>query len=319
LAANVRKEIASSHRRIVGVVINAVDDNLLKGEQLDTRWTCDEIKLLPTLLHEARLAHRLVVLLSDHGHVLDHQTKGRPQEGGERWRHDEGNPEADEIQVEGSRVVIPEDHKLIAPWSEKVRYSFKKNGYHGGLTPQEMVIPIAVLSPVETCPNGWIEAQNDTPDWWEEPVVEAPPPETLAPLEERKPKRPGFLFDLEGLEEEEARVLERAEPAAAKQSPWIAALLASPILTEQKHLAGRSVPSDEQIADLLAALDVRGGKMTDSALARRLALPLIRLRGFLAVMQRVLNVEGYAVLTRDEASNTVELNRDLLCRQFDLT
>ena len=35
-------------------------------------------------------------------------------------------------------------------------------------------------------------------------------------------------------------------------------------------------------------------------------------------MQRVLNVEGYAVLGRDEASDTVELDRDLLLRQFDL-
>ena len=60
---------------IVGVVINAVDDNLLKGEQIDTRWSRDEIKVLPALLHEARMARRLVVLLSDHGHVLDCQTQ----------------------------------------------------------------------------------------------------------------------------------------------------------------------------------------------------------------------------------------------------
>jgi len=320
LAANVRKQIASPQRRIVGVIINAVDDSLLKGEQLDTRWTCDEIKILPTLLHEARLARRLVVIVSDHGHVLDHQTEGRLyEEAGERWRHDDGKPRSDEIQIRGSRVVIPEDHQLIAPWSEKVRYGIKKNGYHGGLAPQEMVIPIAVLSPGETCPDGWNEAQNEVPDWWEEPVVEALPPEAPVLREERKPKKPGFLFDLEGPEQEEAQTLEGAELAAAEKSPWIAAFLASPVLAEQKQLAGRSVPSDQQIADLLGALDVRGGKMTDSALARRLALPLIRLPGFLAVMQRVLNVEGYAVLTRDEASNTVELNRDLLCRQFGLT
>ena len=71
LAADVRKEIGSAHRKIVGVVINAVDDNLLKGGQIDTRWSRDEIKVLPALLHEARMARRLVVLVSDHGHVLD--------------------------------------------------------------------------------------------------------------------------------------------------------------------------------------------------------------------------------------------------------
>jgi hypothetical protein len=66
------------------------------------------------------------------------------------------------------------------------------------------------------------------------------------------------------------------------------------------------------------ALDSRGGKMTTAALARAINCPPIRFRGLLAVAQRVLNVDGYAVLARDEASDTVELNRDLLCRQFDL-
>ena len=81
LAADVRKEIGSAHRKIVGVVINAVDDNLLKGGQIDTRWSRDEIKVLPALLHEARMARRLVVLVSDHGHVLDCQTQARPWRG----------------------------------------------------------------------------------------------------------------------------------------------------------------------------------------------------------------------------------------------
>ena len=99
---------------------------------------------------------------------------------------------------------------------------------------------------------------------------------------------------------------------------WIKAFLTSPILAEQKHLAGRTVPADGIIIKLLTALDRRGGKLTSTALARAIDYPLLRLRGLLAVMQRVLNIDGYAVLTRDEASDTVELNRDLLCRQFDL-
>jgi hypothetical protein len=35
LAADIRNEIGSVHRKIVGVVVNAVDDHLLKGEQID--------------------------------------------------------------------------------------------------------------------------------------------------------------------------------------------------------------------------------------------------------------------------------------------
>ena len=151
LAADVRKEIGSAHRKIVGVVINAVDDNLLKGGQIDTRWSRDEIKVLPALLHEARMARRLVVLVSDHGHVLDCQTQARPGEGGERWRVASGEPAADELLIQGQRVAV-EGHRLIAPWSERVRYGMMKNGYHGGLTPQEMVVPIVVLSSSDKFP-----------------------------------------------------------------------------------------------------------------------------------------------------------------------
>ena len=81
LAGDVREEIASPNRRIVGVVINAIDDQLLKGEQLDTRWTRDTIPVLPALLHEAKQSRRLVVITSDHGHVLDCSSVSRPGEG----------------------------------------------------------------------------------------------------------------------------------------------------------------------------------------------------------------------------------------------
>jgi len=131
LAANVREAIASTQKRVVGVVINAVDDHLLKGEQLDLRWTRDEIKVLPSLLYEARSARRVVVVLSDHGHLLDHQTQGRPGEGGERWRPDDGQAR------------------------------------EGGPTPQEMVIPITVLAAGDIRLAGWAEAPDPTPEWWE--------------------------------------------------------------------------------------------------------------------------------------------------------
>ena len=181
VAAEVRDAIAAAQRRVVGVVVNAVDDSLAKGEQIDTRWTHDEIKILPTLLHEAKAAHRIVILLADHGHVVDHQTQGRRGEGGERWRIDDAQPAADELQVSGSRVLIPANHRLIAPWTEKVRYGVKKNGYHGGVSPQEMVIPITVLCASDAVPAGWVEAAMTTPAWWDEPFL-APQPAVAVPL-----------------------------------------------------------------------------------------------------------------------------------------
>jgi hypothetical protein len=319
LAANVREAVASANKRVIGVVINAVDDHLLKGEQLDLRWTRDEIKVLPALLYEARSARRVVVFLSDHGHILDHQTEQRPGEGGERWRQGDGSPTEGELLVQGPRVLVAEGQRLIAPWSERLRYGNRKNGYHGGLTPQEMVIPITVLASTELRVPGWSETPDPTPDWWETAPAVTPIPIVVPSVKSLPRKPPETLWDM--AEREPPSVAETPPvvvPPVAPRPEWIAALLACPLFAEQKRLGGRTVPSDELFGKLVAALDGAGGKMTATALARRLETPPFSLRGMLAVMQRVLNVDGYAVLGRDEASETISLDRDLLLRQFDL-
>ena len=321
LAAEVRKEIASTHRRVVGVVINAVDDHLLKGEQIDTRWTRDEIKMLPALLHEARIARRLVVLLSDHGNVLDCHAKGRNYKdeaaGGERWRTAIGKPEDDEFVVEGSRVVA-EDQRIIAPWSESVRYGIKKNGYHGGLTPQEMIAPIAVLASTDDFPEDWSEQPIDTPGWWDDvsptEVFKAAPAPKLKPV---KPQPKVTLFDM-GDEETVSTPAGSETPTESQMPAWVTRLVACSVFQEQKRFGGRGIPTDDVFTRLLSALDDRGGKMTSAALARALEFPAVRLPGLLAKAERVLNVDGYDVLRRDDASDTIELNRNLLLTQFDL-
>ena len=317
LAANVREAIASTQKRVVGVVINAVDDHLLKGEQLDLRWTRDEIKVLPSLLYEARSARRVVVVLSDHGHLLDQQTEARPGEGGERWRPDDGRPGEGELAVHGPRVLLGQGHRLIAPWSERVRYGAKKNGYHGGLTPQEMVIPITVLAAGDIRLAGWAEVPDPTPEWWEAASTVPTAPALVPPLKPPEPKMPRTLWDLEP-EPAPAAPATSGQPAPMPPPDWLAALLASPLFLEQKKLGGRIVPADDVFDSLLAGLDGAGGKLTATALARKLGVPPFRLRGLLAVVQRVLNIDGFAVLSRDEQSDTIELDRGLLLHQFDL-
>ena len=327
LAADIRKEIGSAHRKIVGVVVNAVDDHLLKGEQIDTRWSRDEIKVLPVLLHEAKMAGRTVILLSDHGHILDCNAKGKQYEGGERWRFDETNVGEGELKITGERVVIPETRNLIAPWTEKIRYGIKKNGYHGGVSPQEMVIPIAVLNSSNAFPAGWSEAPVDTPLWWD--IASSPTstePETILNLKpvEPKPVPSGMLFNVDELVQQAENAapvdtIPDSTPTASKaQAEWISRLHLSHVYEEQKRLGGRSVPADAVITRLLHAIDERGGKITSAALARAIQMPPLRLRGLLAIAQRVLNVDGYEVLSRDDVSDTIQLDRALLLKQFDL-
>lgn len=327
LAADIRKEIGSAHRRVVGVVINAVDDHLLKGEQIDTRWSRDEIKVLPVLLHEAKMAGRTVILLSDHGHILDCNAKGKQHEGGERWRFDEANVTEGELRISGPRVVIPEARKLIAAWTEKIRYGIKKNGYHGGVSPQEMVIPVAVLNSSLAYPAGWSEAPLDTPVWWELLAkIATVEPDTIVKLKPAEPRAAttGMLFNVDELgSPAETSTPEISNPdvsstSAKHPAEWINRLLQSPVYDEQKRLGGRSVPSDAVVMRLLQAIDERGGKITSAALARAIQMPPIRLRGLLAIAQRIFNVDGYEVLSRDDGSDTIQMDRALLLKQFDL-
>ena len=212
-------------------------------------------------------------------------------------------PGEGELRLSGPRVMIAESKAVIVPWSESIRYGIKKNGYHGGVAPQEMVTPIAVLAPSDAFPEGWVDVPVDVPLWWEEPaaapVVTAKVPARTKPP---KPEQTGLLFDME-----EENVKERKLPCENRsRNGMVATLFRSPIFEQQKKLAGRSVPPEEILRSVFSALDQRGGRMTSAALARTVNYPPMRLRGLLAVMQRVLNIDGFAVLTRDEASDTVE-------------
>jgi hypothetical protein len=44
----------------------------------------------------------------------------------------------------------------------------------------------------------------------------------------------------------------------------------------------------------------------------------MRLAGLLTLTARVLNVDGFQVLAREDASDTIALDTGLLCKQFEL-
>ena len=317
VATQVLEAIGDPGRRAVGVVINAVDDHLAKGDQVRVPWTAHHIRPLEELLEVARASGRAVVLVSDHGHVLERDTEAREGEGAERWRPATGAAAEEEVSLEGPRVGIP-GKGLLAPWSERVRYGMKKNGYHGGATPQEVAIPLGVFAAADTASQlaGWREAAPEAPPWWDwrretppvpEPARKPPPP----PSPPRSPPRPGETGNL---------FPQQQQPAAAAAPPptWIDRLFASELFAAQRVQAARTALPEERIRTLLEALDQRGGKLTRGALAERLGVPPFRLGGIVSALRRILNVDGYDVLSVDEAAETVELNRDLLEAQFDL-
>ena len=191
LAEPVRSEIASPDRRIVAAVVNAVDDYLAKADQVRPRWSLEYLPLVAALLHEARMAGRVVVFASDHGHLLDDETRISRNDFGDRWRSDDQKLGEGEIVLAGARVGA-NGGRVIVPWSERTRYGMRKNGYHGGATLQEMIVPIAVVSAgVQVA--GWAERSPVYPQWWEEPIsappIAVPAPVLQPPVPARKGRR----------------------------------------------------------------------------------------------------------------------------------
>ena len=126
LSSLVRQALRHEQQRVVGVVVNAIDDHLAKSEQLRLSWTVDQFQHLDALLYEAQVAQRAVVVTSDHGYVLEAGSKRLDGSTEERWRPYDDHLAAEELIFEGPRVQqVTGVERIIAPWSEAVRYSHK--------------------------------------------------------------------------------------------------------------------------------------------------------------------------------------------------
>lgn len=317
LSPAVREAIAGNTYRLVAAVINAVDDQLGSNAQLAVRWTVEQVGLLRQILEAARDAGRVVVMTSDHGHVLAHAMNYRKTSGDtERYKVASDVVESGEVFLEGERVRQP-GSKVILPWSEKVRYSKEKMGYHGGGSMQEVVIPFGVFRSAgeSAVLEGWTEVPAQMPAWWalrrtDTFVYETPADAYTDPQPRRPRKKP------KAAETRTRDLFEKSEPSVANE--WIDQLLNSPMYEGMKSRARRVSISDDQLRQLLEHLMTRGGQAMIPSIAQQLGVPEIRMNGFLAGVQRVLNVDGYLVLAVDRSTRTVKLNIETLRTQFEL-
>lgn len=302
LAPEVRQRIADRQQRVVGAVINAVDDWLDRSDQVTPRWSVAAVPLLESLLQEAAFAGRAVIVLSDHGHLLDHETS--MQRGGEsaRWRSvSTGAQGPGEVLATGARVrAVTGQDSVVLAWSESLRYTGKKTGYHGGASPQEVIAPMAVLSRDGLGVDGWRPVVDAAPVWWH--VTDASPASI------------GFTVD--HAQTSVATLVSASIPARAPLPDWIGELLSSAVYSAQRGLVGRAAPREEQMHQVLAALANSGGRIPRAVVAAALGLPELRVRGVVAGVRRVLNVEGFPVLEEEESTGTLTLNLDLLRAQF---
>jgi PglZ domain len=291
--SSVLREIADTRRRVVGIVINAIDDSLSGPVQIAPDWNLEYLAVLRPLLDEAAAAGRIVLLTADHGHILDYGTECRRQEGSDRYhpiKRDTKGEAVGEYYLEGGRIVGSAG--ITALGVEGIRYGARpRNGYHGGITPQECLVPVMAFVQTGRAIPGWEEVVESQPEWW---TAGAP---TLAkePKVKRKTKQQPTLFG----------------------DDWISNLLASDLFRQQMDLPGNRIQA-ERLAAVLRALDAAGNRLLRAAFASRMSLPLVRVNTTVAAMQRVLNYDGYGVLTIDEAADMIVLDRSLLERQFNL-
>ncbi len=336
LNGDVRSKIANKDYKVIATVINAIDDQLSSSSQVSVDWSLASIAVLRQVLEAARDAGRVVIITSDHGHVLDHDSSyinpaNTSAGNGERYQLSDAQISACEVSVKGSRVVTP-TKSVTLPWSEKVRYTKGKNlGYHGGGSLQEVVIPLGVFINSDDELEGWSEVAKVMPSWWyqESMTKNLASPESVSlkveqPKVEKKKTAKAkkaeaiseVMEDMFGGPAVDEPSISAPEPKDAHAS-WIGALFDSAIYQSIKSRSGRGI-KDEQLHAFLELMDAHQGQVMEAMVIRKLSIPKLRIRGFLSGAQKLLNVDGYPILSVERDSQTVKLNINDLKQQFEL-
>ncbi|MFD9503413.1 BREX-2 system phosphatase PglZ [Streptomyces sp. NPDC060035] len=297
---------------VVGVVLNTIDDALDHGQENSRGdWTVGSVRYLSELLDAARGQGRPVVLVADHGHILDRTTEGPvPAHGVEsaRWRiaGPAEQPGEDEVQLAGPRVLEGSGTVTVL-WREDQRYTPRRAGYHGGAALAEMTVPVLVLLPsVEILPAGWsvLAPETVTPQWWYDSGrghASAPQPTVKSGPVARKKSEPTHAGNVATSTSLGALVVDTGVYAAQKQFV-------------------RKGPERKAVSAVIDALVAADGTLSLAAVSTAAASSGGRAprnaEFFVAALQRLLNVEGYPVLGLIDAGARVKLDITLLKEQF---
>ncbi|NGN63865.1 BREX-2 system phosphatase PglZ [Streptomyces sp. A7024] len=312
---------------LVGVVLNTIDEALDNGRHgRGTTWSLGDVTHLRELLAAARSYGRPVVLVADHGHVLERgsRTDGPAvaADGAEsaRWRTGDAVEEG-EIAVHGPRVREG-GGAVILPWREDIRYTGRRAGYHGGASLAEVTVPVLVLLPAgEEAPKDWVPLPRElsTPGWWRTHVTRDVPPPAAAPADQSAVSSPARPTAPSGsAPTADARPAGRTEPAPPVAESLGSTVVSSEVYAAQKEYI-RKAPEAKVVAAVIDALASAGGTMSPAALAAAIsATGRVRrnIEGFVATVQRLLNVEGYPVLGFIDGGHAVKLDVPLLREQF---
>lgn len=292
--------------QLVACVLNTIDDALDRSDPAGTIWNQDAVKHLRAVLTAAMAGGRTVVLTADHGHIVERRRgtqRSFPGISSSRSRSAVQPPAPDEVLVAGTRVLAHGGRAVLAV-DETVRYGPIKAGYHGGASPAEAVVPVAVMLPAGAdIPKGWDFAPRQEPVWWSA-AASLPVPAALPSPTSKSGTPAPSLFD----------ELEQQKPVSSGLG---GAVIASKTFKDQVKLSGR-VSVDESVIGLLidALAGASGTRLPMATAAVVLQVPPTRMRGAVAQLQKLLNVEGYGVLRAD--GSELVLDVALLREQFEV-
>lgn len=322
LSEDMRKTMADAKSRVVGVVLNAIDDQLSGSDQLNLHWRVASIRLLNQILNLAVESQRTLVLLSDHGNITDLNQTDLIQEArgdGDRYRFTGGIKDAEnEITLHGTRLskATGKDEVIVAQ-TDAVRYSPRKAGYHGGATDREMVIPLAVFKPAghETLPEGWDYVEFSHPGWWSWQNTES---SGTAKTTTKKPKKAKQTPKQPEADPNLQLKLDSAGSSDSGEKSWTQSLEASAAFKDQWKAMGRTSLRADQVQQFLLLSQEYQGRIPQNELAKRLGYPSFRLRGLIALLRRLLNIDGYEIVYEDSDTRSVVFDIRLAEKQFDL-
>lgn len=323
--------IGDRTRRVVGLVINAIDSALKGDAQQWHPWKFDNVRSLPTILAAAHDAGRTVLLASDHGHVPCDlmQTSVGAVTGGARWRplrSRDDDVEACEVKVYGDGVWTPRGATALALLADDAhRYGGGAHaGEHGGATLAEVIAPCVLVRWEDP-----LSAQHDraltvqpfqTPPWWYRELHAAPP--TASPTKARRstPAVPAPSAQMRLPDIVPAPIAVAESPAEKPRIPRPASVLSPAIAALAKVPVIEDLAADrrDRLLRAIAFLLERNGLAKLDAFAGHMNLPTFRARGFVANdLSPVLNVDGYQVLSCDDTH--VRLDREKLGQQLEVS
>jgi hypothetical protein len=313
----------SSDEKVVACVVNAIDDQLDGSDQLQVRWSFRSIPVLERIVRICESSGRSIVLVSDHGHLVDEATEQLPVDapgGGKvasRWRPQAGPVRAGEVRAEGARVMATGGSCVIAS-DERVRYGSRHAGYHGGGTVQEISCPLHVLvhSSNAVALENWLPLDCAEPAWWGEEESSVPPPREVAP--------PVRAVPVGRRQAAADAAMANGLFATASPGMWIGALVASQTFRDQSARMGRVKLEDPDVCAMLEVFvrkAIPGSdvvQVTEQALASCIERSVVDTRRRVTMLKNLLNVDGYEVLSSPDR-DSLRLDIGLLKSQFEIS